>query len=367
MKVIWVRSTHVPDSRFLKYEKAARACGVEMHVVQWNRAGKSAKGEGVTQIGVEADIGGGWRNVIALVRWNIQLTWTLMRLAKSCTHIHAVDLDSIVPCLLVGKMFGKKVIFEIYDEYADARNVPEPFAGVAKWIQRCCARASEGLIVPDECRFSQIGLTPTQHSIVIENVPTRMTFSPVATDRHHARLKLVYVGVLQADCRGLEDLIAVISEDPTVSLDVAGDGPLASLFRQASGRFENIQYHGPVPYERALGLMATADVLVGLYYLNNRNHRYAAPNKFFEHLMLGKALLTSAHTPPGDRVQKMNTGWAIEDGQASLREWLQGATQAEAQEKGARAREAWSDLYENYDEYIVTPRYSRLLGISCGR
>ena len=368
MRVVWVRSTHSPDSRVLKYQYAAAVGRFAWRAVRWNRSGRDFVTSDLIEIGVPGEIGGRWRNVLALIRWSIRLGKVLFTLRKQISHIHAVDLDSVLPCLLFAKLSGCKLIYEIYDDYADSRGLPAVIAQLVRSLERACVRLADAVILPDLCRLGQLGVSGTAGISIIENVPIDVPrLRQSSPSRGSFRLQLAYVGVLEPQSRGIEDLLAAVKASDDVALDIAGAGPLAELCSGASAGCENIRFHGPVSYQRALELMAAADVIVGLYYASNPNHKFAAPNKYFEHLMLGRALVTSAHTPPGERVSDADTGWAIADGPESLREWVGHATAAVAARKGHRARVLWESKYSTYQDTVVTPLYLRMIGIEAGQ
>lgn len=82
-----------------------------------------------------------------------------------------------------------------------------------------------------------------------------------------------------------------------VELHVAGYGGLENMFAGSGTKFSNIHFYGALPSPAGLTLMASMDVVVGMYYLSVPNHLYASPNKYYEHLMLGRGMLTTVGTP----------------------------------------------------------------------
>jgi glycosyltransferase involved in cell wall biosynthesis len=96
--------------------------------------------------------------------------------------------------------------------------------------------------------------------------------------------------------------------------------------------------------------MGGCDVVAGLYYTSLANHRFAAPNKYFEHLLVGRPLLTSAGTPPGRKVEEHDTGWAVEDGAAPVAAVLAQAVAdpAAVERKARNAGALWRRRFPDY-------------------
>ena len=112
--------------------------------------------------------------------------------------------------------------------------------------------------------------------------------------------------------------------------------------------------------------MQDMHVIVGLYYLTVKNHFYAAPNKYYEHLLLGRALLTTQNTPPGQRVTAHGTGWAVREGFAALQHWFSGLTADAVSVAGVNARRLWKERYESYFEDHYLKQYGDILEAMCG-
>ena len=181
---------------------------------------------------------------------------------------------------------------------------------VINGIEKIIAKKAKSVVLVDKARIEQHKFSENLSIKIIENVPNFSVTRQQFETQNSERLSLCYVGVLEKQHRGLENLLKVAEKLP-VELHIAGFGGVESLFKNC--QFANVHFYGSVNHERAQELMQGCDLMLGLYYLSNHNHFYASPNKYYEHLALGKPLLTSKGTPPGDKVAKYNTGWAIGD------------------------------------------------------
>ena len=128
-----------------------------------------------------------------------------------------------------------------------------------------------------------------------------------------------------------------------------------------SSNVTNIEFMGRVDYDTALRLEAGALAIIAFYDSSlGGNNLYAAPNKLFEALMLGKPLITSEGTLLADIVKSEDIGYVIPFGDEDLLgKTLLHIVQnpIEIEQKGKRARY----LYEI--KYSAEIAKERLLGI----
>jgi hypothetical protein len=183
---------------------------------------------------------------------------------------------------------------------------------------------------------------------VIENVPDAdqaafVTSPPSANER----LRIGYLGTFEPRFRGLEDLLAVVAADARLELHIGGTGVLEPAITAAAAACPRIHHHGPMAHDRGLAMLAECDILLGLYYGGVPNHRFAAPNKYYEHLLLGRPMLTSTGTPPGDKVRADDSGWVID----AI------AQPAMMAQKGERARLLWQRDYADYFDRVIAGDY----------
>ncbi|MGE4340855.1 MAG: glycosyltransferase [Pigmentiphaga sp.] len=362
--IVFIRSYLIrTDSRLHRYFRVLDSEKLPWKAIAWDRTGTEAEDARCTWYRRVSPVGGGWRNFGRILAWNAFAFRTLWRRRREVSVVHAVDLDGALGAAVFAVLSRRPFIFDAFDKYSDTRNLTGWPARVCDGLERWCMRRARTVLLPDRCREAQHGIAGWPSIRVIENVPAD---TPGAASLRHeglarrldGRLRLVYVGTLEPRHRGLEDLLAAVAERPDrVELWVAGTGPLAALFAEQARTLANLRFFGEVPPERALELMGEGDVVVGLYYLSSRNHRYAAPNKYYEHLMLGRPLLTTVGTPPGRRVEEGGTGWAIAEGPAAIAAWIESLAFDDATAHGERAARRWDADYADYVVHTLAPVY----------
>lgn len=349
--IIFVRSFIADfDGKIKKYFALFDDHGIKYHFLGWPR-GTHQKQDTAdeTYYSRPAELGGGVRNIVNIILWNCFVFRSLFRMRKQISVVHAIDLDSAASAWLFAKVCRKPLIFDVYDKYSDVRSFPRPLVRLIDWIEAFIIRDADLSILADQNRFAQHGLpTDLPNVIVLENVPQESVRAAVLQSPD-VPIKLGYFGVLEPVNRGLEDMLdAVVRHPGKLSFHVVGYGPLAERFEQAAAASPNIIFHGPTSSREGLEIMGGMDVLLGMYYKTVSNHLFASPNKFYEHLMLGRPLLTTAGTPPGQKVQDNDTGWAVEEGNDAIDAWIDALSPQEIERMAFNARRRWEQVYESY-------------------
>lgn len=353
-RVLFLRSQEPStDSRLQRYLVALNKNNIKFHIIGWLRKGQPvAERDHETLYDKFAPIGGGSANIAVLVKWNIFLFKKLWEFRKNYETIHSVDFDTCIVAYIFSRLFQKKLVVDIYDKYTDSRSIGGFLAKFISALERFVCERADVLILPDECRIKQLSLNKTKHVLIVENVPLRSEWSSIRVTEQSSEIKLAYVGILEEKHRGLENLVQVVSELPNIKLIVAGAGPLDSLIQSFSEKYSNITFLGSVDALEALNILSECDLIVGMYYKTIKNHLYAAPNKYYEHLMLGKALLTTEGIPIGFKVTDAKTGFSIGEDKQELSKLLHSLNKAELEILGRNAKKLWVDRYSGYLEKI---------------
>lgn len=95
-------------------------------------------------------------------------------------------------------------------------------------------------------------------------------------------------------------------------MHIGGYGKFEHYFKKLSNKYNNIIYYGKLSYEKTLCLEKECDIMLAIYDPKIENHYYAAPNKFYESLMLGKPLIMVENTGMSEYIKKFKIGELIE-------------------------------------------------------
>lgn len=339
------------DGKIQKYFSALKTANIQFHYVGWSRGNVTkTNNKDETFYQRKAPLGNGIKNIYNILLWNLFIFSTLIKNRKKIKVVHAIDFDSGLSTWLFCILFKKKFIFDVYDKYTDVRKFPQKLITLIDKLEIYLINKSDLTILADENRYGQHGLPISNRNIIVlENVPSVSNISNIILKEISSNINIGYFGVLEANNRGLEDLALTIQKHPNIFLHVVGYGPLSDFMNKISKNHENIIFYGSKTAEEGLNIMKEMDILVGMYYKTVKNHLFAAPNKYYEHLMLARPLLTTIDTPPGKKVLEHDTGWAIEEGQDTLDSWLKSLNNhEEIVTKAFNAGELWKIKYSNY-------------------
>lgn len=349
----------LPDPRVEKYVDFYRQKNIPYTLLGWNRSEKVQEKENTTYFHRPAAFGAGVGNARALVSFNSFLFKTLRKTRKQYSTIHACDLDTVMPALAMKLLYRKRVVFDIFDWYSHSRNIDSRLfrmlIGFCEWF---AVKFADAIVLCDSERRGQIPWrVPDRKLMVLPNVPAYTETPPRKKLREAGYdLLLAYVGIFGTS-RGLEDLVAVVSEMPRVRLTIAGFGELQPLVEENAGKAPNISFVGKADYKTGLQIMADADLICAMYYKDIPNHIYAAPNKFYEGLYLGNPILTTIGTIPGTKCEKEKIGFAIDEGRDAIRDFLLQINPQEIEMRGRNAKQLWENKYKTMWQDTIETKY----------
>lgn len=322
LDVIILRSQDIfSDSRVLKYEDWYKRNNIFYRIVGWDRQGKSLQRENTDYYRGIAGFQQGAKGILGRIKWDYFLLRYLLANRKKYRIVHACDFDTVIPALIM-KCFGKKVIFDIFDWFSDEVKTGKWYIDKPiNFLEKISARTADLVIICEEGRLEQMGVRPAKW-LVIPNIPSFTELSSVESKEslpEDGFIKIAYVGGL-VENRGLRELIDVVPLFPQIKLTVAGYGStdISNYIKKAAGKYNNIKFLGKIEYKTALQIMQQADLLYAMYYLENPNHKFAAPNKFYESIFLHKPIITTQGTLVGNMVKKNHSGFVIGEGATAL-------------------------------------------------
>jgi glycosyltransferase involved in cell wall biosynthesis len=359
-RVLICRSNPIaPDPRVEKVAATLSQAGYAVVILGWDRTGEHRPQEQVAggqcfRLQIAARYGSGMGNFPSLLRWQWGLLRWMIQNRNDFDFIHACDFDTLLPALISKRLFGKKVIYDIFDFYADhLRATPSWIKRLLRAVDLRAISEVDGLILSDDVRLAQIDAGKIASHTVIYNTPQDLIshFENQVPPQTSLEMRLVYVGLLQVE-RGLLDILAILKDHPDWQLDLAGFGGDEQLILSQADQLPNVRWYGRIPYRQALTLTSSADVLLALYDPALPNHRYASPNKLFEAMMFAKPVIVAENTHIDDIVRRENCGlvvkYADRVGLESALKKLHGGGDLRSQ-LGANARRAYERQYNWID------------------
>lgn len=319
-RVLFCRSNPIaPDPRVEKEARALHEAGYAVSAVGWDRSAtlptqESKDGIQIHRLPIRARFGAGLANLPALLRWQAGLLTWLIRYRQTYDLIHACDFDTILPALFVKHLFGKKVIYDIFDFYADhLRRTPQAIKSLIRALDYRAIAAADAVILVDDARREQISGAHPKHLAIIYNAPEDLGDAIQPEESAYppnTQFRLAYIGLLQIE-RGLLEMLSVLERHPQWGLVIAGFGGDEESIAAKSRSLPNVRFLGRVDYAHALRLSRAADALFATYDPTIPNHRYSSPNKVFESMMLGKPVIVCQDTNMDQIIQQARCGLVV--------------------------------------------------------
>lgn len=331
-KVCIIRSNPVrPDSRVEKEAWTLLKEGYDVHILSWDRDSNHDEQDGfifvaderipITWLGYKAAFNEGMKSLKPYMKFQFHMRRWIQQHRNEIDVIHACDFDTAF--FSRGKSIGKRFVFDIFDFlYGEPKSILQ-FA--VKRAQLCLINSADATIICTEERREQIHDAHPKRLAVIHNTPfieQLQEDSGLVFKSSTSRIKIAYVGIL-ADERLLTAIGRVISRKKDVELHIGGFGPLDSLFQELSQSNDNIYYYGRIPYSQTLELESKCDIMTAIYNPAIENCRRAAPNKFYESLMLGKPVIMVKETGMSSIVSQNDIGELIEFSEKSFENGLE--------------------------------------------
>jgi glycosyltransferase involved in cell wall biosynthesis len=251
--------------------------------------------------------------------FNIRLFFYL--LSHKTDILVANDLDTLLPNFLVSKI---KRIPLIYDSHEYFTGLPElsnrPFVrGFWSFIEKSIfPRLKYVTVVSDPISLlyeKQYGVKP----VLIRNAGKKadhiLPFSREEINISADDLLVIIQGNGINIDKGAEELIEAVRRTPGVTLMIVGTGdviPGLKLKVSEAGIEHSVKFFPPVSWETLMRYTKTADVGMCIEKDTNLNYRYSLPNKLFDYIAAGLAIIASDLPETGKLITNNGFGIVIE-------------------------------------------------------
>lgn len=369
-KVIILRSNQIlSDSRTEKYIEFLKEKGIDYKIIGWDRKDSGAEYE--KAIFYRRKVGyvvGGMKAAVNRLFWFRYLIARLKDMVDKDTIIHACDIDTAFPAALY-KFFFNKDVFILYDVFdwmsaMSANTNPIIMKGI-KFVEWFTLRHVDKLYICEEERKIQIPHAERYDISVLPNIPmvdnpesVRIFDKKYSFDNNLPTLS--YVGWFSYG-RFLNELIDV-AKKRKINLLIAGygDKEIEDACND-TGSNANIRYYGRVDYREGLKMMYNSDLMYAMYCKVEPNHIYAAPNKFYECMLLGKPIITTKGIIIGNKVEELNIGYTIEETEEELINLIENLDKKDIKQKSENCISQWEHVYANYTKDFLNNNYLSLI------
>ncbi|NQT88684.1 glycosyltransferase family 4 protein [bacterium] len=323
--VMFLDNAFRPDPRVAAEARSLVEAGYRVTLLAWDREGgrpdrENWHGVDVQRLGPRSRHRLGSRQVLYLLRFWWRAFWAARRCRADAVHCH--DFITLPVGVLLTLFARKRLVYDAHESYADMLG-----ANVAGWIKRCVRglerfliRRAHMVITVGDLLAAELQQRGARCTWVVGNWKSPADFDVAPEDTAAARAELdlgdglvvVYVGWLNAD-RGIGQLLDAVSALPHVQLVIGGDGPFTPEVARAAAECPRVQYLGFVDPIKVPVYTAISDVIYYGLDSANPNAAFSAPNKLFEALAAGKAVVCNRCGEIGRIVAEEGCGVVVDE------------------------------------------------------
>ena len=367
--VILIRCNDIlTDPRAMKYVRYLQENGIEHKFIGWDRDGKNPDLSNSVMWKEQAGYNvGGLKAVKNRIGWMWFVYRQLCKMKPKDTIIHGCDVDSAFPAACYKLFHSKnKLIFDVFDWFsATLYNQKAYILAAFKFMEKFTVKHSDRVILCEEERIEQIPFNIPQSKLsILPNIPYFASDSFIKEDstKHFDNdlITFSYVGGFSKE-RCLYEIVC-LAEKGLINLSIAGFGhkELEERLKRDNDTYPNIRYYGRVNYEDGLNISYNSDVMYAMYSVENPNHVYAAPNKYYESMFLGKALFTTKGTIVEKKVLDRNMGYVSGESEDEIASVIKSLTPNGIKEKSMAAKECWMNCYKDFTRNYMSNEYLSL-------
>lgn len=328
-KIVILRSQAVnADSRAEKEAYSLLAGGYAPVFLGWNRDKNGAmihqkkvlfgKSVPLFQICVKGRYFQGFaKNLIPMVRFQLKMLRWLQTNKKDIDAIHACDLDTALLAFGFAKKNRIPMVFDIYDYYPDghAKKGTGMYKALTR-LDRKVEKRADAVIVCTEERLTQIDEKICQKVEIIHNaLPIIYSKNAQAKGivKDNELVHFVFIGAIIRGRYLMEMIETIASKGNICDMYIGGFGSdeMIAQIKEYEKQNDNIHFIGFLPYEDVISIEKECDVIPAVFDPTIGNHKFAAPNKFYEAIMLGKPLIMLHDTGMDKWVSEYGLGAVI--------------------------------------------------------
>ena len=316
-KVIFVRTNLLDgDYRLPKEIKALKHAGYSITLLCWDRECKTSllpqEENNFKEIRVRLKAPWGVNVLPFLPIWWCFAFFRLM--STEWDIAHALNLDSIVPTAIAGKLKRKLVIYELLETYEDRIAFPKILRYIFIHVDKVFMRLANAVVIADEAQVEEFDGIPNSKVVPIyDSSPDFFKFKKPIVKRNDT-FTLFYAGALYKVRRlNLDKIILAVSNIDNVKVIIAGYGDLAEEIEKWSRQMPNkIQFIEKISQDEVFARTATANLVFVLRDPVVPEYKYICGSTILNTMMCGTSILANKGTSTTDKVRKENCGLVVD-------------------------------------------------------
>ena len=318
-KVLLVASnTGIP--RVWRMARSLAKAGLNVTVLEWNRGAKLDDVKDVDNVKVVRFALNSYFGSKAAVWFPFWLFYAAFFAIKNRYSVLQVqNFDNLLLPLALRGIARTKIVYDLADFYADAYI---PNSGLVTDFVRCLERRMirqvDAMIIVSEQQLRQTGSRnlPSCRQLIFNTLMEEeiQEYKSQKEDLGIPKeISLFYAGVLSKDrLQPLLNLLSALEDFHDITIKVAGFGEMEEVVKEKISDLPNAIYVGTVSHSEVMRYTTECDCVVMPYDSSLLNYRIALPNKFFEGLAEGKAVLVPKQTYAANIVEEARCGFSTD-------------------------------------------------------
>jgi glycosyltransferase involved in cell wall biosynthesis len=255
----------------------------------------------------------------ALKTWAINRRMIEIGLAEQANVYHSNDLNTLyIGTRCKRRTPGARLVYDSHELQTERNRMTKSWQRWAAWNERRGLPHADAMIVASpswiDINRQKYGKVPAP-SVSIINTPELQTIDQPQDLRGALAIPddapiLLYQGSIQEN-RGIEPAIDAITLMPKAVLVVVGYGYHRSTLEaevRKRGLTDRVKFFGPIPNDELLAWTAAADIGMCNIINSSLSYHTSLPNKLFEYIIAGIAVIGSDSPEIGRIVKETGVG-----------------------------------------------------------
>jgi glycogen synthase len=280
--------------------------------------------------------------------------------------VHANDFATLPAAWLTARASGARLVYDAHELYAqEEASMPSTYRAFVRALEGLLARRSDAVVTVSEPLARELAerLKLRRLPLVVLNAPPREDVGEPR--RHDGPLRAIYQGAL-APGRPLEDLWSAVAAADGVELTVrvAGADP-DGLRRDVAlhGLEARVRIAEPVPPDRLVAALAGHEVGVIFNRPRAGHYQVALPNRLFEYMMAGLAVVCPRLPALAEIVESEGVGVTYTPGSPVALGATLAELAADRDRVAALGRRARACALERYNAELESAQLARAWGL----
>jgi glycosyltransferase involved in cell wall biosynthesis len=316
-KAVIVRGSSLDrETRATKIIKTLTENNYDVHLLWWDRGltvQRSERGEAGTWFSetvFKFKAPWGPKSLIFLPFWWGFIFFNL--LIKDWDIVHAIQIISIPPAVVAGKIKRKPVVYDMLDTYEDSISLPRGIRNFCVAIDKAFMRLADAVVLADEEQIQEVnGISNNNVEVIYDSPETNVEISKKI--RRNDVFTLFFAGSLHSGkYLNLDKIFDALKYLNDVRVIIAGYGDLVPYIINIEKRMpEKVEYIGEISHAEVLQWSADADLLFMLRDPVLPVNKYICGSKILESMMCGTAIIVNDGSSTANMVRRTNCGFVV--------------------------------------------------------